>query len=55
MVDCADDLSISMSVDWSQMVDFSWGVMADAGGTDVREWTVGVAVVKETRRRLLLL
>ena len=29
--------------------------MVDAGGTDVREWIVGVSVVKETRRRLWLL
>lgn len=33
MVDCAEDLSDSMSEDWSQVADFSSGVMVEAGGT----------------------
>ncbi len=52
MVESADDLSDSMSVDWSQEVDFSCGVMVEEGGTVWSVWMVGVEVLKETRRRL---
>lgn len=41
-----------MSEDWSHEADFSRGVMVEEGGIFLSEWTVGVAVVKETRRRL---
>ena len=50
----AEDLSSSISGDWSHVADFSSGDIVEDGGTDESAWIVGVDVVKETRRRLLL-